>query len=74
VKTPEPNDQFDPNVDDVEMREKRAARERFEMEMFGNGKNVCLRCGREKKLENLKHTRLYGYLCVCGSDEWSEDE
>jgi hypothetical protein len=31
---------------------------------------VCARCGRERTFANMKHTRLYGYMCVCGAQEW----
>lgn len=35
---------------------------------------VCSRCGRQKALANIKHTRLYGIMCVCGSQEWKAAE
>lgn len=35
---------------------------------------VCVRCGRQKTLANIKHTRLYGIMCVCGSQEWKAAE
>ena len=31
---------------------------------------VCARCKRVRCIENMVHTRLYGYQCVCGSSEW----
>lgn len=37
-----------------------------------NSNQVCTRCGRERTLRNLQHTRLHGYLCVCGNDAWKE--
>lgn len=40
--------------------------------MLEEKNKFCTRCGREKTLRNLKHTRLHGYLCVCGNDEWAE--
>lgn len=35
---------------------------------------VCSRCGRQKTLANIRHTRLYGIMCVCGSQEWKAAE
>jgi hypothetical protein len=34
----------------------------------------CTRCGRKKLLANLIHTRLYGYTCICGNQEWKVEE
>ncbi len=31
----------------------------------------CDDCGRVKCVYNMKHTRLYGYQCYCGSHSWS---
>ncbi len=31
---------------------------------------VCTRCGYEKIMMYMKHTRLNGYTCVCGNQEW----
>lgn len=35
---------------------------------------ICVRCGRSHTSENLKHTRLYGIMCLCGSQEWKSAE
>lgn len=53
-----------------EMKDKRSI---FDL-MVGDGNLRCARCGRPKILQNMIHTRLYGYLCVCGSDEWEENQ
>ena len=37
-----------------------------------NSNEVCTRCGCEKVLQNLQHTRRHGYLCLCGNSEWEE--
>lgn len=40
-----------------------------------NWKNeTCVRCGRPRTWENMKHTRLYGLMCLCGSQEWKAAE
>lgn len=33
---------------------------------------LCVRCGRPKTIQNMKHSRLYGRMCMCGSQEWRQ--
>ena len=35
-----------------------------------NHQEVCTKCGRVKCIYNMKHTRLYGYVCMCGEQDW----
>lgn len=30
----------------------------------------CARCGSPKCIKSMHHSRLYGYTCNCGSQEW----
>ena len=30
----------------------------------------CARCGSPKCIKSMHHSRLYGYVCNCGSQEW----
>lgn len=30
----------------------------------------CVRCHRPKCIKSMMHSRLYGYSCMCGSQEW----
>jgi len=41
------------------------------MNKFTPEDEVCARCGAEKK--HAKHTRLYGLMCACGSQEWIKE-
>jgi hypothetical protein len=43
-------------------------------DLFWNRDEVCVRCGRQHTIANAVHTRLYGYMCVCGSQEWKAAE
>ena len=43
-------------------------------DLFWNRDEVCVRCGRQHTIENAVHTRLHGYTCVCGSQEWKAAE
>ncbi len=36
--------------------------------------SFCTRCGREKLLVNLVHTRLHGYQCICGNQYWKDKQ
>lgn len=40
-------------------------------DLFWDADELCVRCGRPHTLDSAKHTRLYGYMCVCGSQEWA---
>lgn len=42
--------------------------------LFDDPSRVCVRCGREYIERNKVHTRLYGVMCVCGSQEWKAVE
>lgn len=42
--------------------------------LFDDPSRVCVRCGREYIEANKVHTRLYGVMCVCGSQEWQAVE
>lgn len=42
--------------------------------LFDDPSRVCVRCGREYTLANKKYSRLYGVMCVCGSQEWKAVE
>lgn len=33
---------------------------------------ICTRCGSEKCIKRMMHTRLYGYKCRCGNQEWKK--
>jgi hypothetical protein len=35
---------------------------------------LCTKCGREKCIQNMQHSRLYGYACVCGNQEWKRPD
>lgn len=35
---------------------------------------VCSRCGNPHCIKYMRHTRLYGYQCHCGSSEWREQK
>lgn len=43
-------------------------------DLFWNRDEVCVRCGRHHTIANAVHTRLHGYMCVCGSQEWKAAE
>jgi len=43
-------------------------------DLFWNRDEVCVRCGRQHTIANAVHTRLHGYMCVCGSQEWKAAE
>ena len=43
-------------------------------DLFWNRNEVCVRCGRQHTIANAVHTRLHGYMCVCGSQEWKAAE
>jgi hypothetical protein len=51
----------------------RLANKPFE-NLFDDESRVCVRCGRPYTEENKKYTRLYGVMCVCGSQEWKDAE
>jgi hypothetical protein len=35
-----------------------------------NHQEVCVRCNRPHCVKSMVHSRLYGYVCVCGSQEY----
>lgn len=37
-----------------------------------NTDQVCTRCGAPRIMLYLVHTRLYGYQCICGNQEWKD--
>ena len=39
-------------------------------DLFWDREEICVRCGRQHTIANAVHTRLHGYMCVCGSQEW----
>lgn len=40
------------------------------LDLFWDAKELCVRCGLPHTLSNVIHTRLHGYECICGSQEW----
>lgn len=32
----------------------------------------CVECGRPRCVKQMRHTRLHGYQCFCGSMMWQE--
>ena len=51
----------------------RLANKPFE-NLFNDESRVCVRCGRPYIEANKKYTRLYGVMCICGSQEWKDAE
>ncbi len=51
----------------------RLANKPFE-NLFDDESRVCVRCGRPYTEANKKYTRLYGVMCICGSQEWKDAE
>lgn len=37
---------------------------------FCDHMQVCKKCSRARCVRNMRHSRLNGYECVCGSQEW----
>jgi hypothetical protein len=42
--------------------------------LFDDPSRVCVRCERPYTNANKVYTRLYGVMCVCGSQEWKAVE
>jgi hypothetical protein len=40
--------------------------------LFDDESRECVRCGRPYTEANKTYTRLYGVMCVCGSQEWKD--